>query len=496
MEKQKRKFRFPIRWKAITMIVSLAVVIIEVAVAYFAIMMSKSNQATYKGIASSLAYTVSKVVNVEDVKYLKNEVNPKYLADPVKPVNDEEGFTDEQYATYAAQFDYLQDDGIFNKTRDFLRSLNNDKAPVQVVDCVYLSYIDPVNKNFIYLVDSAPVEDACHPGCIDPLYEENQFLIDNPARGFAPYITNTSIYGWLITAGSPIMDGSEVVGYAMVDISMEMVRKNQANSIVRLFFYMLATLVLLGAAGVVWVSLWMIRPLKKLTSLALSYKGSDPKDTHERFRNFTNNTHDEITDLTDSIKTMEQDVYDRFNALSESNRQLTTSREETKKMAILANQDGLTGVHNKVSYNSEVERINSDIENGEKIDFAVVMVDLNYLKEVNDTYGHDTGDIALIKLASMICETFAFSPVYRVGGDEFVVICRGKDFLKISQLVEAFKDKVQKSIKNSKAHDGEHISAAVGYSTFDSSDDKTVDDVFKRADKAMYENKREMKNEK
>ena len=492
MKKEKRKFRFPIRWKAILMIVSLAIVIIEVAVAYFSIMMSKSNQATYKGIASSLAFTVSKVVDVEDVKELKNKVDLIYQADPVKPVNDEEGFSDEQYEEYAAKFKGIEADPLFIKMRDFLRSLNNDKAPVQVVDCVYLSYVDPVNKTFIYLVDSA-TEGACHPGCIDPLYEENLAVINQPARGFVPYVTNTGVYGWLITAGVPIMDGPNVVGYAMVDISMEMVRKNQANSIVRLFIYMLATLVVLGAAGVLWVSLWMIRPLKKLTALAQSYNGSDPKNTHERFQKFKNNSHDEITDLTESIKLMEKDVYDRFNALSESNRELVSSREETKKMAILANQDGLTGVHNKVAYNSEVSRIDEEIQNKEKLNFAVVMVDLNYLKEVNDTYGHDTGDVALIKLASMICETFALSPVYRVGGDEFVVICRGKDYHRIMNLIMSFKKKINDSISDSDKHDGDHISAAVGYAVYDEKIDKTVSNVFKRADKAMYENKREMK---
>ena len=259
---------------------------------------------------------------------------------------------------------------------------------------------------------------------------------------------------------------------------------------------MLATLVVLGAAGVLWVSLWMIRPLKKLTALAQSYNGSDPKNTHERFQKFKNNSHDEITDLTESIKLMEKDVYDRFNALSETNRELVSSREETKKMAILANQDGLTGVHNKVAYNSEVSRIDEEIQNKEKLNFAVVMVDLNYLKDVNDTYGHDTGDVALIKLASMICDTFALSPVYRVGGDEFVVICRGKDYQRIMNLIMSFKKKINDSISDSDKHDGDHISAAVGYAVYDEKIDKTVSNVFKRADKAMYENKREMKQEK
>ena len=121
------------------------------------------------------------------------------------------------------------------------------------------------------------------------------------------------------------------------------------------------------------------------------------------------------------------------------------------------------------------------------------MVDLNYLKDINDAYGHDVGDMAIIKLVSMICETFTLSPVYRVGGDEFVVICRGKDFIRISYLISVFKTKVAESSNGVETHDGEHISAAIGYSLFDKTKDKGVCDVFKRADKAMYENKREIK---
>ena len=492
MDKKKSKFRFPIRWKAITMIVALAVVIIEVAVAYYSVMISKLNTETYSLVAKDISSSVAQVVDVEDFKYVKDKV--KTIVDASECKTPAEELTEEEYEQYIAQFDALQDDATyvakFDKTVAQLRKIQT--ANVDFVDCIYLTYVDHANHLFVYLIDAAE-EEACDAGCIDPIYEMNEGIFEDPTIGFPPYITKTERYGWLITAGAPIYDGNEVVGYAMCDVSMYVVRERQANSIVRLFFYMLASLFLVGVLGVVWVSLWMIKPLKKVTNLSKSYNSDDPKGTHQRFQSFENHTHDEISDLTDSIKLMEHDVYDRFNALLDTNKQLLSSREETKRMAILANQDGLTGVHNKVAYNSEVERINKEIEDKEKLNFAVVMIDLNYLKEVNDTFGHDTGDVALIKLASMICDTFSFSPVYRVGGDEFVAICRGKDYQRITSLILAFKKKVEESVAGSDVHDGDHISAAIGYAIFDEKIDKTVDNVFKRADKAMYENKREIK---
>ena len=487
----KRKIRFPIRAKTILMIFVLALVIIEVSVAYYSVVMNRVNKETYMKISDSISGSVAQVVNVDDVKYIKDEVKPRVDASSVHPIY---GDSDEDvFNTYIEQFEYLQEDATFNKTRDFLRKLV--QANIEYVDCMYLVYIDPVNELFVYLCDSAEIEDACAPGWLDMVFDFNRPIFEDPTRGFPAYITNTEEYGYLCTSGAPVYDGDTVVAYAMVDISMTKVRKEQATSIVRLFLYLLISVNLIGVIGIIWVSFWMIRPLKKLTQTAGSYDEKDPKTTHENFQKLEINTRDEIADLTSTIKKMENDVYSRFNDLLETNRQLISSREQTKKMTLLANQDGLTGVRNKVAYNSEVKRIEEDIKNGEEVKFAVVMVDLNYLKEINDSFGHDAGDISLIRLTSMICDTFALSAVYRVGGDEFVAICRGKDYKNIDRLVDIFKAKVKESTEIYKVLDPERISAAIGYSLFDPEKDKCVDDVFKRADKAMYQNKREMKKE-
>ena len=488
MAKEKQKFRFPIKFKTIVLIFVLALVVIETAVAYHAVMVSRENLKTYKTIAKDISNSVAEVTNVDDFKELKGKVKTIVDASETKPIAEDS--SDEVLEPYLAQFNEIQNDPVFIRTRDYIRKIS--KANEEFVDCVYYVYIDVTNEIFVYLVDSAE-EDACPPGCIDPIYEVNKGLLTDPTIGFPPYVTNTDRYGWLITAGAPVYDGEEVIGYAMADVSMYTVRQKQASSITRMSIYMLITLVLIGVGGVLWVSLWMIRPLKKLTSVAKSYDSGNPKETHDNFQNLKINTRDEISDLTDSLKKMENDVYERYNDLLEVNRQLLASREETKQMQALANQDGLTGVKNKISYNAECARINEIINNGEKTNFAVVMADLNYLKDTNDTYGHDTGDIALIKLSEMICETFKFSPVYRIGGDEFVVISRGKDYQKVPKLVDELKRKILKSIKNSEIHDGEHVSAAVGYSIFDPKVDKNVDDVFKRADKEMYINKHDIK---
>ena len=177
------------------------------------------------------------------------------------------------------------------------------------------------------------------------------------------------------------------------------------------------------------------------------------------------------------------------------NKELEESQKEAREMTALANKDGLTGVQNKIAYNREEARINALIKEGKMEPFGIAMIDLNYLKNTNDEFGHDAGDDALIKLAHLICIVFAHSPVYRTGGDEFVVILTKHDFNHSKSLIKSFNTKNKQLMDDDTLPDAERISAAIGYAIFNPKEDTSVEDVFKRADKFMYERKRKMKGE-
>ena len=491
MAKKNRKLRYSIRLKATTMIVVFTLAFISIAMTYYAIMIKKVNQETYCRVANDISASVATTIDVEDIKYLKDVVDPRVESSPTKPLAEES--SPEELDQYYLQFKDIEEDPVFVKTKAFLKNFvaTND----DFLDCLYIQYAhyhDDV-EYVVYLVDTDESITVCKPGYLDPIHDESRSMIDSPKSQIQAHSQSTNRYGNLLIAGTPIMDGDNVVAYAMADISLDAIHQRETGSIVRLFIYLLLTMVVICGAGVAWVSIWMIRPLKKLTVVANEYNSDNPKDTHEKIQSLNINTHDEFTDLTESFKRMENDVYEKFDELIETNKQLSYSKEETKKMELLANQDGLTGVKNKIAYNSEVIRVNEMIANGETADFAIVMIDLNYLKDTNDTHGHDTGDVALINLATIVCDIFKHSPVYRIGGDEFVVICRGKDYEKVSEYVDKLKKQIAKLSSNANVHDADHISAAVGYSVFDPEKDRVVEDVFKRADKAMYENKREIK---
>ena len=121
------------------------------------------------------------------------------------------------------------------------------------------------------------------------------------------------------------------------------------------------------------------------------------------------------------------------------------------------------------------------------------MVDLNFLKKTNDEFGHDAGDAAIKKTCEVICGVFAHSPVFRIGGDEFVVVLENNDFAKVEELIVQFKDKLKEIGSDTSKLPYERISASIGYAVFDREADADADDVLRRADKEMYEDKKRMK---
>lgn len=149
----------------------------------------------------------------------------------------------------------------------------------------------------------------------------------------------------------------------------------------------------------------------------------------------------------------------------------------------MANKDALTKVKNKHAYTQAVKELDEKAACGDT-EFAVVVMDINGLKHVNDTQGHHAGDEYIKASCHIICTVFKHSPVFRIGGDEFAVLLTGEDYENREDLLEYFKDIVMSNKKKGLA------SLASGMATYDSGLDSGVEAVFERADKAMYENKR------
>jgi diguanylate cyclase (GGDEF)-like protein len=151
-----------------------------------------------------------------------------------------------------------------------------------------------------------------------------------------------------------------------------------------------------------------------------------------------------------------------------------------------ANIDALTGVKNKHAFLEHEVKIDRKIATYRQQPFAVSFFDVNDLKKINDTKGHQAGDQYLRDACKIICDVFKHSPVYRVGGDEFAVISQGEDYDCIHELLSKITD------HNIVARKTGGIVIACGMAKFES--DECVASVFERADSNMYKNKNMLKD--
>ncbi len=164
------------------------------------------------------------------------------------------------------------------------------------------------------------------------------------------------------------------------------------------------------------------------------------------------------------------------------------ANEERDEARTAALTDPLTGVKSKHAFILNQKEIDASIEEGTADEFAVVVCDVNGLKVINDTLGHKARDEYIFKASRMICGVFQHSPVYRTGGDEFVVILRGRDYLAREELVQELHNR-------SVAHILEkEVVISGGLSDYRPGTDASFHDAFERADALMYEEKKLLKS--
>lgn len=178
-----------------------------------------------------------------------------------------------------------------------------------------------------------------------------------------------------------------------------------------------------------------------------------------------------------------ENIENEIRAKREQQRDL----QSAKRMARL---DDLTGIRNKNAFMEYAASVDAKLKSGALAEpFAIVMCDINDLKQINDTRGHSFGDEVIQRASRMVCEVFEHSAVFRVGGDEFVAIAKGEDYEQREHLLSKLKEE---SLANKRSRSGPVV--ACGMSEYDPGKDQKVDDVYARADELMYAAKNELKS--
>lgn len=153
--------------------------------------------------------------------------------------------------------------------------------------------------------------------------------------------------------------------------------------------------------------------------------------------------------------------------------------------------DKLTAVFNRASLTSQIARLRRQLEHrpSEQTVFALLFIDLDHFKKVNDQYGHAAGDRVLATVASRLKESVRVSDVVaRYGGDEFVVLLKGvTDVRDVQSTLDKIREIVEQPVELE--HATVAVGASVGWALFPE-DGKDVDKLLKIADSRMYDTKR------
>ncbi len=261
---------------------------------------------------------------------------------------------------------------------------------------------------------------------------------------------------------------------------------------IRIMIYISVGMTIILAAIAALMANRFTGPLRDLTSAANEISEGDydvvlpPEKDNEvgelsrAFRIAIDNIRARSEDIKARIRVQEQRLEKNAQTMKQQEDDLLTMRN-------LAYVDSLTNVKNKTAYEDTVGYIDEQIKSG-TAEFAVIMCDLNYLKIINDNLGHQAGDDVLRKASRLLCKAFPLSTVFRIGGDEFVVIPSVVEYARMDEMLGTLKELLD---QENEEHENvlDRVSFAVGSAVYDKEKDHSFKDVFERADKKMYEAK-------
>ena len=321
--------------------------------------------------------------------------------------------------------------------------------------------------------------------------EENilPYLDDLRAGKPIPPIISDDGNSRYLTIYKPVYDSAGAAQcYVAVELSLDLISDYGRTFTAKVLALFSGCFVFVFVIGLRFVENNVILPVNTMDYCARNFAYDNNRlceNNLEQLRRLEIHTGDEIENLYHALLKTTQNVVEAFEKLRRAKRRVAEMDE-------LAHKDSLTGIKNKAAYDEATALLDEKISAG-AAEFCIAMVDVNYLKKINDTYGHERGNIYLLNASRLICSVFGEEHVYRIGGDEFVVILEGEKVSLSKYFVTQFKAEMERKNSNASSEPWEKVSAAVGVAYFNERFDKTADEVFKRADAEMYENKLAMK---
>ena len=398
--------------------------------------------------------------------------------------------------------------GVKSEKYNDLQKLTNDLKETHNLQFLYI--IQPISENppdnmmDVLAAYTQAGKEAGTDGLTDLGKYTGDFYPPDVARRYmermdhdprVSFFPNDTEFGNIYTAIRPIFDSTgEPIAVLCADVSIDEIDAGRYRYIKMSLLVALAAGAILSLVMSRWLRNRVANPIQRISESAASFAdkchGSKELDVLS-FDDPHIQTNDEIEDLAVALSSMCDDMKAYTEELILADREMGTLKKKIEKMDYMAYTDNLTGAGNKAAYEKQRTHIDWDILAG-NAQFAIVMVDLNYLKRINDHFGHDRGNLYIKNLYAMLKQAFQGDKIFRIGGDEFVVILHGSRVEKARALVEDVKQTMMRSMKNSNLDPWDRVSAAVGLCVYDSALHHETNDVFKAADSDMYREKKEM----
>ena len=394
---------------------------------------------------------------------------------------------------------YLQEKGLWDKyveQRDILRTYVSNMSDIKYLYVV--AWGEKGSEHDMYVIDADDVE-VYETGYYE--VREAEFEGVDPTRPIEPVINNGD-WGWLCSGYYPVYDeDGNIVCHVGCDVDMEYVMSERSENLTLVIMGAFGLTAIMLAGAILFVGKVIVNPLSTLTREMKKYDPAPNKDyAASGVIDLDIKRKDEIGDIYHEIQNMQMRIVDYVNDITNIEKDKQKIEDSVKRkdkeigeISKEAYRDALTGVGNKASYTRKSNELDSKIADG-FTEFAIVMMDVNCLKMINDNHGHAAGDTYLKGCCHVICEILKHSPVYRIGGDEFVAVLTGDDYNNRAERVQELRDAFDRSFHRTDIDPWLRFSASVGIAEYDPSD-KTVEVVFQRADKLMYEEKAGFKEE-
>jgi len=212
---------------------------------------------------------------------------------------------------------------------------------------------------------------------------------------------------------------------------------------------------------------------------SVDVKDQNFKQVHQKLSLIANSLEEEIKLFYNDIKEKEEEVHNLKNRIQLLEKALKIERSRS-------NTDHLTKLPNKRAYDRKLEELESEFARYGK-DYSLVLLDIDKFKLINDTYGHNAGDIILSSVAKIFLRHKRESDmVARLGGEEFAALLP----FATAENAFTFANKMRQAVKNSKfMYKGKRIDVTMSGGVAQRKDAKDMKDLYKKADRLLYKAK-------